>query len=365
MSTFGTCIPISLFGESHGKAIGITLHGLPGNIPLNLDEIQNALERRKPRFTFLTHRVETDAFTILSGFKNGVTTGSPLTITLENKDIRPEDYKNPIARPGHSDYPAYIKHQGSNDLSGGGHFSGRLTAPLVILGDIARQILAPLHIDVVSTIRSIHEHLGEEFDDKSFTKETIKRLLNSDFPTINLNDQEKFIKTIENAKNNGDSVGGTIQTAILNLPIGLGEPFFDSFESILSHLLFSVPSVKGLSFGKGFELSKLYGSQSNDPLTSTSNTVTFTSNNMGGVLGGLSTGQPLIYTTAIKPTPSITLPQETIHLETKKPLTYALQGRHDTCIVPRALTVINALSYYTTLELLIRKEGWHWLLSKH
>ncbi|MFU8785818.1 MAG: chorismate synthase [Candidatus Izemoplasmataceae bacterium] len=359
MSTFGEIIKISLFGESHGSELGITIHGLPANKTLNLSSIEHALSLRRPQFSFTTSRIEDDDFRIVSGFHNQKTTGMPLTIIVANTDVDSSSYEYNPFRPGHADYPAFIKYGGANDTRGGGHFSGRLTAPLIILGDIARQYLEDYGVKVFSHVRSIHSIEGESVSNLTLSPKFIETLQNSAFPVLNSDLKTQFTKKIEAIKLDSDSVGGIIETVVLNPPIGLGEPFFDSLESILCHLLFSIPSVKGVSFGKGFELAKMTAKEANDPIRVIDGTVNFSKNDMGGVLGGLSTGQSIIFNTAIKPTPTIASSQDTITRDNKN-ITYAFKGRHDSCIVPRALHVVNALTAYTIFELLLRKEATLW-----
>lgn len=357
MSTFGSAIPISLFGESHQAFIGITIHNLPAGVELDLDEVQNALNRRKPHADYHSARKEPDTFTIVSGFFNHKTTGAPLTILIENKDVKSDTYEQNIIRPGTSDYPAKIKYQNYNDYRGSGHFSGRLTAPLVALGEISNQLLAQKNIYVGSSIKQLYQ---TKFDSLEPTEKNIKSLYYSGFPALEPN-KTKCINTILSIKNTNDSIGGILETYILNLPIGLGEPFFNGFDSFLSHVILSIPSIKGISFGDGFSLASQLGSQANDPLTINANKITFEKNAMGGTLGGLTTGQPIKFQTVIKPTPSIGIPQRTINTDQNKNITYTINGRHDPCIVPRVAPVINALSYYAVLEFMIRNEGYQWI----
>ncbi len=359
MSTFGKAIPISLFGESHQETIGITIHNLPAGVALDLNAIQAALNRRKPKMPYHSARKELDAFSIVSGYYKDKTTGAPLTLLIQNKDIDSNAYKNDIARPGHADYTAHIKYRGHNDPRGGGHFSGRLTAPLVALGEISKQILAHKDIVIGSFIKQIHKLKSTTLTPN---KESIKNAYYSDFPVLNTKDKDTFITLIMETKKQADSVGGIIETHILNLPPALGDPYFDAFESLLSHLIFSIPAVKGISFGAGFEIASMLGSEANDPITYTKdNTVQFDKNTMGGILGGLTTSQPVYFQTVIKPTPSIQKTQNSIHLNTPSNTTFKVEGRHDPCIVPRVTHVINALSYYTVLELMIRNEGYSWI----
>lgn len=354
MSTFGRRYPISLFGESHQRAVGFTIHHLPAGIPIDWDAVRQAMKRRMPKTTNATSRREVDAPVVLSGFHQGTTTGAPLSVMVENHDLKSEDYDALPFRPGHADYPAHIKHGGANDPRGGGHHSGRLTAPLVALGEIARQALNDPSIVVGSHIVSIHQTDGESLAHPP-DKETLNSLYHSDFPVINSGDAQRFTAVIDAAKADHDSVGGVVETWISGLPVGVGSPFFHGLDGLLAQLIFSIPAVKGLTFGDGFNLTRLRGSQANDPMTHDHHGVRFTKNDMGGVLGGLSSGQPVRFRTAFKPTPSIGKPQQTI-TQDHHPTTLALTGRHDTCVVSRAVHVVNAMVYIALLELLERNE---------
>lgn len=361
MSTFGTMIPINLFGESHGEAIGIVINNLPGGIKIDLNLVNEALTRRRPKSNLSTPRQEKDEYEIVSGFFNGFTTGTPLTILIRNKDTRSRDYQPNILRPSHADFAAFEKYEGFQDYRGGGHFSGRITTPLVILGSICNQILNSKGIYVGSHINSIKDVNDDTFTLNSINIENLKTLLNSDFPLLN-NDVESIMKdTILSAKNNHDSVGGTVETAILGINPGYGEPFFDSIESTLAHLLFSVPAVKGVEFGKGFDITTLFGSEANDSFKLENGLIKTKTNNSGGIQGGITNGMPITFNTAIKPTASIGKPQETVDIKENKEVTLNLQGRHDPCIVHRVIHVINAITAYAVLEIITKKEGYKWI----
>jgi len=363
MSTFGKAIPVNLFGESHGKAIGITINNLPGGIELDLDRIHNELFKRRPKSNLSTPRREQDELTFLSGYFEGKTTGTPLTIVINNLDTRSRDYTPNILRPSHADYTSHMKYNQSQDYRGGGHFSGRLTTPIVILGAIASQILEQKGIIIASHINSIKDQNDLSFSDFNPTSEDLKKLLQSDFPLINEDNKTLFEEVILNAKANKNSVGGTIETCILNVPVGYGDPFFDSIESILAHLLFSVPAIKGVEFGKGFDITKLFGSEANDSFTVENGNITTKTNNSGGIQGGISNGMPITFKVAVKPTASIGVPQETVDIESMTPTVLELKGRHDPCIVHRVVHVINAITAYGILEVMTRKEGHSWINS--
>lgn len=361
MSTFGQALHINLFGESHGEAIGIVINNLPAGITIDMDRIENALYKRRPKSKLSTPRQEKDKYRIISGYFNKKTTGTPLTIIIPNEDTKSKDYNPNILRPSHADYTAKIKYNDSNDYRGSGHFSGRITAPLVILGALAEQLLEQKGIIVTSHISSIKDKHDLKFEDITLNKELAISLNSSDFPTIDNKINSDFEGIILNAKENKDSVGGTIETAILGIDPGYGNPFFDSIESILAHLLFSVPAIKGLEFGKGFDITKLFGSESNDEFTVDNGSIKTLSNNSGGIQGGISNGMPITFTTAIKPTASIGKPQRTVDTSTMTDAVLELVGRHDPCIVHRVIHVISAITAYATLEIIGRTEGLQWI----
>jgi len=361
MSTFGQMIKISLFGESHGEMIGITIHHLPAGLNLPIKKMANLLKQRRGNSDLSTPRREPDPFEIISGYFKGYTTGAPLTIVIPNKDTRSKDYTPAILRPSHADYTAWEKYQGHQDYRGGGHFSGRLTAMIVILGAISQEILRKKDIHIGSHIASIHTN-HDQFFSTNISHDLIKTLNLSDFPLIDKTKEELFKQSILNAKEQRNSVGGIIETAIINIPTGYGEPFFDSMESILSHLIFSVPAVKGIEFGEGFNITTMFGSEANDPLDIKNDKIIMTKNHSGGIQGGITNGMPITFRVAIKPTASIGTPQSTVNIKTMKNTTLELLGRHDPSIVPRVLPVINAIAAYGVLEMICRNEGTKWML---
>lgn len=360
MSTFGKAVEVSLFGESHGPGVGITIHNLPPGIAIDEDSLRQTLEKRRPKHHFTTERREPDRFDILSGIHEGVTTGAPLTFFIENSATDGTEYVKGRIRPSHADFTAYLKARGNPDFRGGGHFSGRLTAPLVLLGAVSETILAQRGVTVASHVQSVHTLEGRTFLDSPPDEETLKRLSSSDFPVVSPDDEERFRTRIGAAQSAGDSVGGIAETAIIGHDTALGEPFFDSFESLLSHLLFAIPGVKGVAFGLGFTAARRMGSEVNDPLRYEGSRVTFTKNDAGGILGGLSSGAPIIFRTAFKPTPSIAKEQDTVDMKKAENTTIKSSKRHDACLLPRAIPVVNALTYYCVLEFTIRKEGLEW-----
>jgi chorismate synthase len=350
---WGNNIKYSIFGESHGKAIGITIDGIPAGIEIDLEHIKFEMSRRAPgKNQFSTERKEKDSFEILSGYFNGNTTGTPLCAIIRNKDEHSKDYDKikSIIRPGHADYTGNVKYFGFNDYRGGGHFSGRLTAPLVFAGAIAKQILMKKNIIIGSHIYEIGNVQDEEFDKVNIKSDFLKSLINREFPVINEEKALEMKKKILEAKQDLDSIGGIVEAAVLNLPAGLGSPFFDSIESSLAHILFSIPAVKGVEFGEGFNISRMKGSQANDEFYMEEDNVhTFTNNN-GGILGGITTGMPLIFRAAFKPTPSIGKIQKTVDLLKKENTEIQVTGRHDPCIVPRAVPVVEAVTAMTILD---------------
>ncbi len=361
MSTFGKAIEVNLFGESHGDSIGIVINNLPAGIELDLSNIDNELYKRRPKSELSTPRQEKDEYKIISGYHNNHTTGTPLTIVIPNMDTRSRDYNPEILRPSHADYTSHIKHKGFEDYRGSGHFSGRITASLVILGAISKQILKQKGIIIGSHIASIKTLKDKEFSNFDDYESLLKTLNSSDFPVINEDIINDYKKVILDAKDSHNSVGGVIETMVLGLNPGHGNPFFDSIESILSHLLFSVPSVKGVEFGIGFGITKLFGSEANDTFYLDKGTVKTKTNNSGGIQGGISNGMPIVFKTAIKPTASIGLPQNTVNIKTMENITHSLVGRHDPAIVHRVVHVINAVTAYAILEIICRSEGLSWI----
>jgi chorismate synthase len=344
--SWGKKVHYSIFGESHGKGIGITIDGLPPGLEIDLTEISRELERRAPgRNPLSTARNEKDAFTIWSGFLNGKTTGSPLCAIIENSDQKSADYESLDwkFRPGHADYTGSIKCNHSNDLRGGGHFSGRLTAPLVFAGAIAKQLLRQQNILIGSHIQRIASIEESQFNAITIDNEILQQLNSQSFPVLDPLLGETMQECILAAKSAGDSVGGIIEAAVIHLPAGLGNPFFDSLESTLAHLLFSIPAVKGVEFGSGFALTEMRGSHANDAMYNQNNSITTSTNHNGGILGGISNGMPLIFRVAIKPTPSIALEQHTVNAKGEN-VSIQVGGRHDPCIVPRAIPVVEAVA---------------------
>ena len=355
MSTvWGSKIKIAVFGESHSDAIGVVIDNLPPGIELDMAEIERQMARRAPNGgDFSTPRVESDKVEIVSGYFNDRTTGTPLCGIIRNTNTHSSDYDQlkEVVRPGHSDFGYYHKSGGNNDYRGGGHSSGRLTAPLVFAGAICRQLLKEKGIYVGAHISSIGVIKDDGFDAR-VGAEMFDTLSRQPFPLIDKHKFKSMNFLIQDAKSNGDSVGGTIECAIVGVPIGLGEPLFESVESKLASLLFSVPAVKGVQFGKGYELTKMMGSEANDPFYNLGDKVFTATNNNGGVLGGLATGMPIMFDVAIKPTASIFKEQDTVNVVTGENVKLNLKGRHDSCIVVRAVPVIEAVAAIAIYDLL-------------
>jgi len=353
-ATWGNKIKVSIFGESHGRAVGINIDGLPSGFILDEEKILFEMARRAPgKNNLSTARKEPDMPEILSGYFNGRTTGTPLSAVIYNQDTRSKDYDKTkdYLRPGHADYSGMIKYDGYNDYRGGGHFSGRLTAPLVFAGAICKQILESKGIKIVSHISSIKEIKDEDFNSLNFN-EYIENLKNEEIPLNNKGLEDKIRHEILQAKYNGDSVGGVIECMVYGLKAGVGDPFFDSVESTLAHLMFSVPAVKGIEFGLGFKMTEIFGSEANDEYYLDNENIKTRSNNNGGVLGGITNGMPVTFKVAIKPTASIAKIQNTVDINKKEEVSFRVEGRHDPCIVLRAIPVIEAVTAIGILNLI-------------
>lgn len=354
-SVIGNKIKLIIFGESHGEAIGCTIDGLPAGIKLDMDKIYKDLSRRAPgKDKTATARIEKDIPHIISGIKENTTTGAPLTMIIENTNTKGNDYENIalIPRPSHSDYPAYIKYNGNNDIRGGGHFSGRLTAPLVFAGSIAKQILEENGIKVGAHIKRIGSIVDESFDMNNIDSKVLDNLTNKAFSVINEKVEEEMRSEVEKYRLDGDSIGGEIECAVVGIPVGVGGNMFDTVEGRLANILFGVPAVKGVQFGLGFDFAKANGFKVNDGYEIKDGKISLISNNNGGILGGITTGAPLVLSVCIKPTPSISKEQKSVNLQTLKEETLIIKGRHDPCIVPRANVVIEAAVAFGILDII-------------
>lgn len=352
---WGSKIKLSIFGESHGNAIGITIDGLPAGFSIDMDKIMMEMSRRAPgKSSLSTPRKESDIPEILSGYFEGKTTGTPLCAIIRNSNTKSKDYSKlkDVMRPGHADYTGAVRYKGFNDYRGGGHFSGRITAPLVFAGAICKQILEVKGIIVSAHINSIGKIKDCSFLESDISDELLNSFKEKELPLINTKLEDEMRQEILSTRSSGDSIGGTIECAILGVSPGIGDPFFDSVESTLAHLMFSVPAVKGIEFGKGFDISKMRGSEANDEYYLENGNIKTKTNNNGGILGGITNGMPIIFNVAIKPTASIFKEQNTVNIVTMEETTLCIEGRHDPCIVQRALPVIEAVAAIGITELM-------------
>ncbi|MGM0687169.1 MAG: chorismate synthase [Promethearchaeati archaeon] len=354
--SFGKDFRIHLFGESHGECVGVVVDGCPPGLVVIEDEIQTELDRRRPGMSRLaSSRKEGDQVRIHSGVLDGKATGVPITMTIANQDVDSSWYDKTkhIVRPGHADYTARVKYNGYNDHRGGGTFSGRMTAGLVMAGSIAKGILDEKGIEVCAhTVQigrvTVHSELSnDDIRERAFSNPL--RCADSEV----LADMEKEVMK---ARQNGDSVGGVVECRILDVPVGLGEPFFDSIESVMSHAMFSIPGVKGIEFGSGFRSASMRGSEHNDPAEIIDGKITWTKNDAGGILGGITNGAPVTFKTAFKPTPTISKPQNTVDIQKMQETVMSARGRHDPCIVPRAVPVVECFAALVMADFLKRSD---------
>ena len=357
-STYGENLKLTIFGQSHSPAIGVTIEGIPAGEKVDLDELQRFLSRRAPgKNAWSTPRKEADTPEILSGIVNGCTCGAPLTAIIRNTNTRSQDYENLALtpRPGHADYTAYAKYEGWQDARGGGHFSGRITAASVAAGSICEHILAQRGIKVYTHIARC---AGVEDAPLSSSAGLIMAEPQpGHFALLDPEKEAPMQAAIRAAGAEGDSVGGILETVITGVPAGIGEPFFDSVESEIAHLAFAIPAVKGIEFGAGFAFADLRGSQANDPFTMRDGKVVTATNKNGGINGGIANGMPIVFRTAVKPTPSIYKEQDTVDYIAKADAKLQIKGRHDPCIVPRAAVVQNTLAAFAVLDLLTVRYG--------
>lgn len=345
ISSFGDKINITIEGESHGEELKATISGLPSGEQIDEALIAEQMARRAPgKDKTSTPRKEADKVEIISGIQNGVTTGGTITIVIKNTNTKSGDYDNLkfTPRPSHADYPAFVKYNGEADMRGSGHFSGRLTAPLTAIGAICRQILKRRGITVGGHIYNIGDCFDIAFDPVGVNSELLESLSSKYFATVCEQAQDDMRKVILNAGESGDSIGGCVEIAVSGMPVGIGNHMFGGIENIISAMVYAVPAVKGVSFGAGFDYSYLLGSEANDSYYFKDKKVLTATNNCGGIVGGMANGMPLIIKAAIKPTPSIFKPQPTVNLKTGENTMLQISGRHDPCIVPRALPAIEA-----------------------
>ncbi len=354
-STYGDKIKISVFGESHGNGIGVVIDGLPAGEKIDMDKVLVQMSRRAPgNDKTATPRKEKDLPKILSGMLGDTLTGAPLCAVIENTNTRSADYNNLLAvpRPGHSDYTAFVKYKASNDIRGGGHFSGRITAPIVFAGAVIRQLLEKKGIKIAAHISSIGGVEDTPFNPLKLDDELDQKLNNARFAVIDDSVEQKMRDVVEDARMNLDSVGGTIECIVDGIDAGFGGPMFDGVEGVIAKAVFGVPAVKGIEFGKGFELANMRGSQSNDPFRYKDGKVVTETNNCGGILGGITDGMPILFKAVVKPTSSIAQKQKSVDLQKKENADLEVHGRHDPCIVPRAVPVIEAVTAIAIINLL-------------
>ncbi len=345
-STYGNSLKLSIFGQSHGPAIGMTLDGIPAGLAVDTNALQAFLNRRRPgRTGYSSPRQEADVPEFLSGIVDGHTCGAPICAVIPNTNQRPQDYSPSLLRPGHSDFTAQIKHGGFQDFAGGGHFSGRLTAALCIAGGLCKQWLEAMDIRIGAHITQIGAVTAPRFDRMAPELDIVGG------PT------PAMVTAIEDAKSQGDSIGGQIECAVVGLPAGIGEPMFDGIESRIAQIVYGIPGVKALEFGEGTDCIRMTGSRHNDPCTVSQGRPRLASNRCGGILGGISTGTPVLFRVAFKPTPSISLPQQTVDLATVQTATVTVGGRHDPCIVPRAVPVVEAAAAIAVYDMILSDTG--------
>ena len=348
-STYGENLKRSIFGQSHGPAIGMTLDGIRAGLPVDLTQLQNFLNRRAPgQNSWSTPRKEADAPEFLSGILDGFTCGAPIAAVIYNKNTRSGDYDNlkDCPRPGHADYTAHIKYGGFQDAAGGGHFSGRLTAPLCIAGGLCKQWLAEMGIQIGAHILNIGAVIYDDrFDELAPQLDAV----DPDFPVLNTGIADRMQQEIATARQHGDSICGDIECAITGLPAGIGEPMFGGVESRIAQIIYGIPAVKGLEFGEMYP----YGSTNNDEFCVSDGQIRTVTNHCGGILGGITNGMPVTFTVSLKPTPSISLPQQSVDLTTGEITALEVHGRHDPCIIPRAVPVVEAAAAIAIYDMIL------------
>ena len=362
-NSFGSSVCLTLFGESHGEAIGSVLDGLAPGISIDMDYVNLKMRQRQASGGLSTSRHEPDNVRILSGVFEGRSCGTPICFLIENTNTRSGDYESMkrLMRPGHADYTANCKYHGFQDYRGGGHFSGRITAALVAAGAVCQLALKNRGIRIASHISRCAGINDRAFDMAAPAPEDMEYLDKAMFPVLNEKAAELMQQAILEAKAEGDSVGGVLETVVTGMPAGVGEPWFDTLESLLAHGLFSVPAVKGVSFGGGFQLADMHGSQANDPMRVKDGAVVTESNNAGGISGGISNGMPLVFSCAIKPTPSLAKEQRTVDIDAGENAMLSVKGRHDPAIIHRARAVVDAVTALTLCDALAQRFGTDWL----
>lgn len=359
-SSYNDGIRFSLFGESHGRGIGVIIDNLPSGEPIDTEKISEFMARRAPKKDGTsTMRNEKDIPEILSGIYEGKTTGTPLAAVIYNTDQHSADYGNisHIARPAHADYTGFLRYNGANDPRGGGHFSGRITAPLCFAGAICAQILEHRGVTTGAHIRSIKGISDSPFDPVNVTAVELESVKKRPFPTLSENAESEMRELINSARMNQDSVGGIVECAAVGFPAGIGSPMLDGLENIISRLVFAIPAVKGIEFGNGFACADLFGSENNDEFAIDNGKIITKTNNHGGILGGISSGEPIIFRVAFKPTPSISRSQKSVDFKELTEQELVIKGRHDPCIVPRAVPCVESALNIALLSALVENNG--------
>lgn len=360
-SVFGNNLKVSIFGQSHSKAIGVCIDNLPPGFKIDMDKINAFMKRRSAQNkAYATKRNEPDEIEFVSGLVNGLTAAAPLCALIFNKDFKPKDYENlkNIPRPSHADYTSYVKYKGFQDPTGGGHFSGRITAALCIAGAICKQILESEGMTINAHIYKLHGISDQPFDSSGNNKKQITHLHSNDFPVIDIDKGNLMLDEIKKASDKSDSIGGIIECIIEDVPAGIGDPIFDGIENNISKAIFSIPAIKGIEFGNGFLCADLNGSDNNDAFCIKDGKVKTKTNNHGGALGGISSSMPIIFRVAVKPTPSIGIEQDSINLDSMKEEKLNINGRHDPCIVPRAVPCVEAAASIALLDMYMSYKIW-------
>lgn len=357
-NTIGTSVTVTLFGESHGVAIGAVVDGIAPGIPVNYEYINKKLSQRRPSGKISTSRVEADEYQIVSGVFNGYTTGTPLTLIIPNTNTNSKAYTPEIPRPGHADLTAEYKYHGYQDYRGGGHFSGRITAALVAVGAILTSVLEAKGVRIGTHIQRLSDVYDRPFDDLT---DDIAALGEMTFPVLDESAAEKMRDVAENAAAEGNSVGGVLESIVTGMPAGVGEPWFDTVESVLSHALFSIPAIKGVEFGDGFGFAAMKGSEANDPFRVVDGKIVTETNHNGGINGGITNGMPIVFRCAVKPTPSIYLPQNSVNMKEMKDQTLEIKGRHDPSIIHRARIVVDSITAIVLADMLASRFGTDYL----
>lgn len=356
---FGKTLKMNVFGASHAPEIGVSITGIPKGEKIDFDELVKFMQRRAPgNNPFSTPRKEADLPEFISGVKDAVTTGEPIRAIIKNTNVKSKDYGNLkfVPRPGHADFTAYVKYDGKEDMRGGGKFSGRLTAPICIAGGIIKQILTRRGIFIGAHIFAVHGIKDDRFSPTDVCLKDFENVWKKDFPVINDKKGEAIKQEILKYKEQKNSVGGIVECSVTGVPAGIGEPMFYGVENQISSAMFAIPAVKGIEFGAGFDVSRMTGSENNDDFYFDGDTVKTKTNNCGGILGGITNGMPINFNVAFKPTPSIALPQQSVDLSEKKQTTLEITGRHDPCIVQRAVPVVEAVSAIVIYDMLLQDE---------